>query len=141
MKETISKVTIARMQIEKACGLHLECNYVCALTLAGSSEGLTHEFSEVHGRESGDYWYVKCIRFLREKAGSQSPSTTDILKNKNWARNSVKHHQAGAPEEIKINLEFESFLAIKRSIENYQCLGYPQTDCMELFNERTREYG
>jgi len=141
MKEAISKVTIARIQIEKACQLHLSGDFVCALTLAGSSESLTYELVEARGHESCDSWHVRFIRFWREKAGSQSPSNKDILNEKNWARNSVKHHRAGEPEEIEINLKFESFLAIMRSIENYQRLGNLRTDCMDTFNKSTRDYG
>ncbi len=138
MKETISKATIARMQIEKACNLHLSGEYVCSLTLAGSSESLTHDLIKARGHASIDSWCIKFIRFWREQSGLQSPSNKDILSEKNWARNSVKHHGVKAPEEIEINLEFESFLAIKRSIENYHLLGNRQTEIMSSFNNQAR---
>lgn len=141
MKEAISKVDIARMQIEKACELHINGEFACSLTLAGSAESLTHELVEARGRESGNSWHIKFIRFCREKAGLNTPSKKDILNEKNWARNSVKHHRKGEPEEIQINLKFESFLAIKRSIENYLHLGNQRNESMDMFNERTREYG
>lgn len=141
MKETISKVDFSRIQIEKACDLHLKGDFVCSLALAGTSESLTHELVTARGHNSGDSWHINFIRFWREKAGLQSPSTKDILNEKNWARNIVKHHKKGDSEEIEINLELESFLAIKRSIENYQCLGNRRTVVMNNFNEQTREYG
>ena len=141
MKETISKADVARIQIEKACELHIEGDFVCSLTLAGSSESLTHELVTALGHASGDSWHIKFIRFRREKAGLQSPSTKDILNLKNWARNMFKHHRIGDSEEIEVNLKLESFLAIKRSIENYQRLGNHRTVVMNNFNEQTREYG
>lgn len=139
MKETLNKVDIARAQIEKACELHLQREFICSLTLAGSSESLTNELVQSRGKESGDSWHVKFIRFWREKSGFQSPPNKDILYRKNWARNSVKHHKANEPEEIEINVEFESLMAIMRSIENYQRLGNARTKSMDSFNKRTRE--
>lgn len=141
MKEVVSKVTIARLQIEKACKLYLNGEYACALTLAGAAESLTHELIISRGNESYDSWHSKFIRFLKEKAGMQSPSNKDTIKDKNWARNSVKHQGCGESADIEIDLEFESFLAIKRSIENYQRLGSVRTECMNTFDKRTREYG
>lgn len=129
------------MQIEKACELHLRGEYACSLTLAGTSESLTRELVEARGHESVDSWHEKFVRFLREKSGLASPSKKDILNEKNWARNSVKHHNIGELEEIEINLELESFLAIKRSIENYQRLGNTRTKSMHSFDDRTQEYG
>ena len=141
MKETISKVEVSRIQIEKACELHIQRDFVCSLSLAGSSESLTHELAIARGHDSGDSWHIKFIRFWREKAGLQSPSTKDILNEKNWARNMMKHQGNEDSEEIVINLELESFLAIKRSIENYQRLGNNRTEVMINFNEETRDYG
>ncbi|WGK61867.1 hypothetical protein QAO71_01000 [Halopseudomonas sp. SMJS2] len=141
MKGIVSKANISREQINKACDLHLAGEYICSLTLAGSSDSLTHELNQGRGQDSGDSWHIKFIRFWREKSGLPSPSKREINYQKNWARNLVKHHNAGEAEEIEINLEFESFLAIKRSIENYQRLGHPRTEIMERFNEQTRECG
>ena len=95
------------MQIERACELHLSGEYACSLTLAGSSESLTHELLVSRDRETNDDWYVKFIRFLQERSSLASPSTSDVLKEKRWGRNSVKHHYYGESEKIEIDLEFD----------------------------------
>ena len=71
----------------------------------------------------------------------QSSSNQDINNEINWARNSVKHHNPGYPEALKINLELESFLVIQSAIENYQRLKEIRTKQMVNFFEGTREYG
>jgi len=141
MKQKISKVEIVCLQINKACELHLASDFGCSLTLGGSAESLSCELVESRGHESVNSWHEKFIRYVRERAGMQSPSKKDIHNQKNWARNSIKHHKLHESEVIEINLEFESFLVIKRSIENYQRLGEVRTEKMDNFNEKTREYG
>jgi len=141
MKSEISKVDIICEQIHSACDMHLSGNFVGSLTLGGSADSLSSELVESRGHESMNAWHVKFIRFWNEKAGFSSPSRKIIHKERNWARNSIKHHNKNDDEVMDIDLEFESFIVIKGAIENYQRLGKGRTNEMNVFNERTKEYG
>lgn len=141
MNSKISKIDIARIQIEGACEHHLSGDFILSLTLSGSADSLTCELNEAKGSKFWQKLSIRCTRRVKELYGHGTLSTQNILKERNRARNLIKHHNAGDPEEIEIDLEFESILTIRHAIENYEDLSEYPTKIMEVFREPTKNYG
>ena len=141
MKTKIDKKTILLSQINKACSLYLKKEYICALTLAGSAESLSEGLLKANELEPYGTFFVKFKRFLTEWSGDESPKTSIILRDKNWSRNVIKHHDKGDEELIEIDLQFQSFIVLKSCLENYLKLGFQLTPVMRQFEKITRDYG
>jgi len=138
MKEEIEKTTILMAQLNKACSLHNSREYYASITLAGSADSLSEELLASRDKKSYNSFFESVIRKLAEIRGDNSPSRRDILRGKNWVRNSFKHHSKGDPETIKIDLKHQSLIIIMSALENYSRLGFKETPVMTRFVKKNR---
>ena len=143
MKDKIMKTSILLHQINKACSLHLRKEYICSLTLAGSAESLSEGLLKSRGIEdsASNAVFVKFKRFINQWRKEDTPKTNIILRERNWARNVIKHHDNDDEEVIDIDLRFHSFIVLKACLENYRKLGFGLTPIMRDFENGTRDYG
>ena len=141
MKQKIDKKDIFVSQTKKACSLYLKREYVCALTLAGSAESLSEGLLKASNVEPHSAFFVKFKRFLAEWNGDDSPKTNVILRDRNWSRNVIKHHDEGDETIIEIDLQFQSLIIIKSCLENYRKLGFKLSHVMREFEKVARNYG
>ena len=141
MKEEIRKTAILTAQIDRSCDLHITGDFISSLSLGGVAECLSDELLKQTDNKSYSDYVVRFIRFIHEQRTKISRSGVDILREKNWARNMVKHHRKGDSESVRINFEFESFLVNKAAIANYESLGFGKTPTMKRFDAHTKEYG
>ncbi|MCV6071240.1 hypothetical protein OFP26_37270, partial [Escherichia coli] len=61
---------------------------------------MSEELLASKDKKSYNSFFESVIRKLAEIRGDNSPSRRDILRGKNWFRNSFKHHSKGDPETI-----------------------------------------
>ncbi|EPM5497419.1 hypothetical protein [Vibrio fluvialis] len=143
MKEKINKRDILTSQINIACSLYLDKEYICSLTLSGSAETLSEGLLEANGlkESASNAVFVKFKRFLFEWRNEDIPRTNVILRDRNWARNVIKHHNKSDEEIIEINIKLQSFIVLKSCLENYRKLGLVLTKPMRDFEAETRDYG
>ncbi|MCK8080886.1 hypothetical protein [Vibrio sp. 1CM24A] len=141
MKEKIDKNTILLIQINKACSLYLKKEYICSLTLAGSAESLSEGLVEAINSKPYSTFFVMFKRFKAEWRKEDTPKTNIILRERNWSRNIIKHHDKGEETMIDIDLQFQSFIVLKSCLENYRKLGFQPTPVMRQFEKVTRDFG
>lgn len=140
-KATYNKKQLALEQLNCACELYLEGEYVSAISLGGCSEGLAEQIISANCEKPGSDWTTRFIRFLREHSGKYSPSNEEILREVNWVKNCLKHHKKNDPIDIDFDAKLSSILVIKRAIENIQRLGLELTPKVIEFNKATALYG
>ncbi|WP_394240467.1 hypothetical protein [Vibrio astriarenae] len=141
MKDKVDKTTILISQINKACSLYLKKEYICSLTLAGSAESLSEGLVEANDSDSYSTFFVKFKRLMAEWRREDSHKMNIILRERNWSRNIIKHHDKGDDTIIDIDLQFQSFIVLKSCLENYRKLGFQPTPVMRQFEKVTRDFG
>lgn len=124
----ISKSEIARIQLERAIGLFLEGDFLCAITLAGAAEAVYAGILEDKGMPSAVEDSVVAIQAIRERT-TNSPMEGK-LKNQlfngwNATRNDLKHHGKGKSVVVSVNLFDEAYWMIRRGLENARKLDAP----------------
>lgn len=139
MKDKVDKKTILLSQINKACSLYLKKEYICSLTLAGSAESLSEGLVKANDIEPYSTFFVKFRSLIAKWRREDSPKKNIILRERNWSRNIIKHHDKG--DDTIIDLQFQSFIVLKSCLENYRKLGFQPTPVMRQFEKATREFG
>lgn len=123
---TIRKSEIAKIQLVEAIKLFLMGNYLCAVTLAGASEGILAGLVNQQGKSSAVENAVDSIQRIRGQIGLQAldkKGRNEIFNGWNDARNKLKHHGEKDGETVTVNLFDESYWMLRRCISNAEMLG------------------
>ncbi len=124
---TFRKIDIAIIQLNDAISLFIEERFLSSLTLAGASEsvisGLLAEAGDV---SSGEEAY-SLLRTFR-KTLDLDPEIDrlpkkDFFKKWNNAKNTLKHHDIGDPEQFSLNACDEAYWMIGRCLRGAKLLG------------------
>lgn len=121
----ISKIEIARFQLEQACKLYLNGgDLVSTLTLAGAAEEILGvELNRAGGKNS-----LSAIHDA-EKANDPSRSFKESADSANSVRNSLKHFNNPNEHEVVL-LPGDTFVMLARALENYANLANDMSDPM-----------
>lgn len=125
---TLPKREIARVQLVEAIALFLQGKFLCALTLAGAAESVLAGLLSADGQPSAVEESTARFRKILSTIGLQSVEPrkdSDHYKNWNRARNAVKHHGKGEPNDLKLNVFDEAYWMIERALENSALLLLP----------------
>ena len=122
----ISKLEIARIQLEEAIAMFIGEKFLCALTLAGASEEILSRLLNARGQPSVVEQSVEAVLNLKRStglAGLADATDKQLFKNWNTARNAAKHHNATESETVVLNLFDEAYWMVRRALENAKRLG------------------
>jgi len=117
----ISKLEIARIQVEEAITLFIDEKFLCALTLAGAAEEILSRLLNARGQPSAMEQSAEAVLNTKRITGlSGLAEVTDkgLFKGWNAARNIAKHHNANESEIVVMNLFDEAFWMIRRALAN-----------------------
>jgi predicted Mrr-cat superfamily restriction endonuclease len=70
-----------------------------------------------------------------------TPSDAEILREVNWVKNTLKHHDHCDAMNVNFNAKLSAFLVLKRAIENVRRLGLVPTQSIHEFEMETKQYG
>jgi hypothetical protein len=118
---TISKLEIAKLQLNQAISLFLIQKFVCAITLAGASEAVLAGLLTAKSQPSVVEDSTRVIDKIREYTGLKPAGgmkNNEIYKHWNSARNKLKHHSKDEDEYFAVNLFDETYWMIKRALAN-----------------------
>lgn len=130
-----SRVELAIEQLFVSIELFLERrSYVSSLTLSGAADEVLGRYLHLQGRENCLRWQFNTVRpvecFLRNNDFGWKVFT----RERNAARNSVKHMDAEGEEVFSCDLMDEALWMIVRAKNNYERLGFEETELIEEFN-------
>jgi hypothetical protein len=118
---SISKLEIAKLQLNQAISLFLAQKFVCAITLSGASETVLSGLLTAQSQTSIVEDSAIVIDRIREFTGLKPAGgmkNNEMYKNWNSARNKLKHHSKGEDEYFEVNLFDEAYWMIKRALAN-----------------------
>jgi hypothetical protein len=114
----INKIDIARRQLEMAMQIHMSNgDLICAITLAGAAEEI---FRKLVGK-SGGQSTVDFMKKLHDLAGKPK-KINELINAVNKVKNSLKHADNDAHEEIEFDEIAESRVLIIDALVNYMKL-------------------
>jgi hypothetical protein len=121
----ISKIEMARIQLDESINLFLSGKFLCALTLAGAAEEILAGLLRVQGLASAVERSADAIQQIRVvQALAASPALVKSpFREWNAARNAAKHHGGNDGETVVLNLFDESYWMIERGLTNARSLG------------------
>lgn len=140
-KTLYNKENLALEQLDNACKLFLTGQYVSAISLGGCSESLTEGLIKDRDEKPFSIWHINFVRFRRNRMGKTTPSNAEILKELNWVKNTLKHHDHGDAINVVFNAKLSAFLVLKRAVENVLRLGLIPTQHILKFETDTKQYG
>lgn len=118
MPSRLSKMTLAREQLEDGIALFLSARYVSALTLLGAAEEilsrLIEESEGAHPLEAD--WHR--ANSIRSRLGKPHISKRQIFQIYNHGRNTVKHHTPSESRYVQHDRFGEAFMMIQRAISS-----------------------
>lgn len=121
----ISKIDVARLQLDQACKLYLvDGDLVSILTLAGASE----EMLGVLLRQRGE---SNVLQAVHDSEILKSPTRTfkQTADSANFVRNAVKH--ANDPNEVDVDfLPGDTYAMLARALDNYGQFAGDMTESM-----------
>lgn len=115
----IKKSQIAIIQLRQSIRLFNSGDFISALTLAGSANDILGQFALLrHGYNTldGEKHFWDNIATMTSKP---KPAKDKVKKINNRIKNSLKHHDQSADENIKADFEFEAQCHIDSAIRNY----------------------
>jgi hypothetical protein len=133
----ISKLEIARIQLEEAIAMFTGEKFLCALTLAGASEEILSRLLNARGLPSAVEQSVEAVLNVKRSTGLAClADATDkqLFKNWNAARNAAKHHNATESKTVVLNLFDEAYWMVRRALENAKSLGLNVCNEVEFEN-------
>ncbi|WP_305827395.1 hypothetical protein [Pseudomonas aeruginosa] len=114
----INKIDIARRQLEMAMKIHMaDGDLICSITLAGAAEEI---FRKLVGK-SGGQSTVDFMKNLYDRAGKPK-KINEIINAVNKVKNSLKHADRDAHEEVEFDEVAESRVLIIDALVNYMKL-------------------
>ena len=123
---TLSRGTIAQVQLTEAIDLFVQEKFLCAVTLAGAAEEILGKLSQRKGELPVVRASTKAIQELRERTGltvMDGKSQQEIIAEWNAARNAFKHLVAPEDEPVTMNLCDEAYWMIRRALANARKIG------------------
>lgn len=139
--EQHKKVDIALAQLEAAIRLFFYGReYVAALTLAGAAEEIYGRMLQALGKESALYSYARSYSLLMKAFENQELDEREIRRQRNAARNSVKHFDTFSDLTVVFDEREEAIQMISHAITNYKSLHLPITEELERFEKWQDEH-
>ena len=121
MLVTLSKVDIAKSQLDTAIKLYLDAHdLVSAITLAGAADEILGKLVRGQGELSALDKAVARLCAMYETAFSEASDPKRFIDLRNRARNEFKH--VGVAPDVNVDLEIEAVSMLRRAIENYRKL-------------------
>lgn len=124
---TVSKVEMAKLQLDAAIAAYFDRRLIASITLAGAAEEI---FGAMLKRD--------CIQNAVEKIASLPPllaifeKREDGIKFLNDVRNNLKHASDKLEDDFSI-AELDAFFMIARALENSELLNIQDTLAMKAF--------
>ena len=124
---TVSKVEIAKIQLDAAIVAYFDNRRIASITLAGAAEEI---FGAMLKRN--------CIKNAVEKIASQPPllavfgNSKDGIRFLNYVRNNLKHASDKLEDNFTLT-ELDAFFMIARALENSKLLHIPDSLAMKAF--------
>jgi hypothetical protein len=122
----ISKLEIARVQLEEAIAMFVGEKFLCALTLAGASEEILSRLLNSRGQFSAMEQSAEAVLSIKQTTGLAGlAEVTDKRLYKSWnaARNAAKHHNVNESETVVLNVFDEAYWMVRRALANAKGLG------------------
>lgn len=122
----IPKSDVARLQLEDAIDLFLINKRLSSITLAGAAEEIFARLLKQRGERSVVEESFRVVQEIREKTGFVAMGgrkKSEIFKEWNGARNTLKHHDETDDDTVTINLFDEAYMMIQRALANADKLG------------------
>lgn len=121
--ERVSKVEIARIQIEKAIDLYVvENNFISAITLAGAAEEILGKLLKLQGKSSSYDGIREVLNASHRQLSLQELDSLSFNEIANGTRNHLKH--LSGLDYVEKNFKQEACNIIHRAICNYSGLFY-----------------
>ncbi len=133
LSKKYSRTEIIRNQIDQACILYKQENYISSFTLASVAETIINEILKARGTKSTDDSYIEFCRLYEQSFGRNTPSDQKILRNKNQERNILKHCTKENSEYVVINPKLQAEITISRAIEGFIRLDKSKSEIMNDF--------
>lgn len=117
----ISKIEVAKIQLEEAISLFVSKKFLCALTLAGAAEEVLARLASARGGTSVTEASATAILELKnatEISGLADVTQASLFNRWNKARNAVKHHNPKEGEILVLNVFDEAYWMIRRGLAN-----------------------
>jgi hypothetical protein len=121
-----TKREVARIQLVEAICLFVAGKYIPCITLAGAAEEIFARLLNNVGQSSIAELSIDEIEKIREKTGLNvmgGRPKNEIYNLWNSARNSLKHHNKSASEEVELHLFNDAYMMIRRALFNAKSLG------------------
>lgn len=125
----ISKVEIAKQQLESAIKAFHAGDKLAAITLAGASEEILGKLCEKAGKNNAIV-SIKSMISLTNKDLCEK----ELVELFNNARNNLKHIMDEAIDPVEI-LEIDPQLMLWRAMLNWMTLGRPSSELINNFQE------
>lgn len=124
---TVSKVEMAKMQLDAAITAYFENRLIVAITLAGAAE-------EIFGAMSARIGTQKAVEMIASLPPMRaiSENLNDQIKFLNNVRNNLKHASDRLEDDFTV-AELDAFVMIVRALGNSQLLGVEDTLVMRAF--------
>jgi len=125
---TLSKATVAQVQLTEAITLFVQNKFLCAVTLAGAVEEILGKLLQRKAELPVIRESTRAIQELRDRIGLSAmdgKSEKEIVDGWNAGRNALKHLVGPEEERITMNLCDEAYWMIKRALANASKLGLP----------------
>ena len=130
-----SRVELAIEQLFVSIELFLEQrSYVSSLTLSGAAEEVLGKALALQGRDNCLRWEFNAVRPVECFLRNNDFGLKEFARERNAAKNSVKHMDAKGEEMFSCDLMDEALWMIVRAKNNYERLGFEETKLMEKFN-------
>lgn len=132
-----TKREIARIQLVEAICLFLAEKYISCTTLAGAAEEIFARLLNSSGQSSIAEISIDEIEKIREETGLNvmgGRPRNEIYNLWNSARNSLKHHNKSAPEEVGLHLFNDAYMMIRRALFNAKSLDVSIHNSQEFEN-------
>lgn len=125
----ISKIEIAKQQLESAIKAFKVNDKLAAITLAGASEEILGKLCKDAGRNNA-------IKAMMPIVSSVNPNFTEsqLASLLNLARNNLKHLSDGDKDPVEI-LDIDAQLMLWRAILNWMALDYPSSALIKDFQK------
>ncbi len=133
--QTFDKVDLVVEQLDCACELFNAGRFIPAITLGGAAESLSEEILRAASVETSQQFSTRIIKKVYELQGELTPSDAKVMRDLNFAKNSLKHHNSAQPLKVIINAEFDAFMLLHSAIDNMKKLGKDLTDSMKEYEK------
>ncbi|WP_143306156.1 hypothetical protein [Chitinophaga vietnamensis] len=129
MKQSITKIGVALVQLRASIGLYNKGDYISSITLGGVAEEILGQIAKNQTNRNSlideKYFFDQLAQYFKRP----QPSIGRVQRRRNRIKNELKHNDSGENNNITHDFQSEAEDFIIGAINNYQLItGHLPTD-------------